>query len=308
MPDIYAGAPITAAEYPRAVTVRNTDSQVNITSTSYTPGDPVVSLTFVAPTSGQVLVTVGGGFRDNSSSNARVHLAPMIRLGGPTGAIAVNPDVASNGAGGVGETRDYEYFSRTSLVSGLIPGATYYAELQHKASVAGGGDLTERDMTVVPVPLGGGPAGSVVTALELPPAVQAYNATQINNPTNSNYVAGTPEVGVTFTAPASGRVLLIVGGGVGNSAGNRILLSPQVFRGPDASGVEIVSPYVVERGFSSNNAAASGFHYGTRETMLSGLIPGETYYARVMYAVATADNKGNTSDIASRQITVVPIP
>lgn len=148
-------------------------------------------------------------------------------------------------------------------------------------------------------------AGTQVDALDFPPAVYASNATMINNPTNTSYSAGSPVVAVTFVAPTSGRVHLIVGGGVGNSAGaDRIFLSPQVFLGTSASGTEVLSPTVVTRGFSSICEAAS-FHYGSRRTLLEGLIPGQTYYARVMHAVAS-DPGAQTGDIACRDITVAP--
>lgn len=150
-------------------------------------------------------------------------------------------------------------------------------------------------------------AGTEVLALDFPPAVQAYDATQIINPTNSNYSAGSPQVGVAFTAPTSGRVLVIIGGAVGNSAGDRIFLSPQVFEGSSASGTEILSPSVTSRGYSSDNVSV-GYQYGTRESLLEGLKPGQTYYARVMHVVNTGDSGTSTQDIAARQITIVPVP
>ncbi len=149
-------------------------------------------------------------------------------------------------------------------------------------------------------------AGTVVDALDWPPAVEASDATQINNPTNTTYSAGSPVVGTTFMAPTSGRVRLIVGGGLGNSSGaDRIFLAPQIFLGVDATGTEILAPTVVTRGFSAENAA-SGFHYGSRETILEGLVPGATYSARIMHVVS-ADPGAQTGDIAYRQITIVPL-
>ncbi len=149
-------------------------------------------------------------------------------------------------------------------------------------------------------------AGTEVLALDFPPAVWASDSTAINNPTNTAYAAGTPEVGTTFMAPTSGRVLLGVGGGIGNSAtADRIFLAPQVFQGTSAAGTEVLSPTTVGRGLSSENAS-SGFHYGSRETVLTGLTPGTTYYVRVMHAVAT-DAGAQTADIACRQVLVAPL-
>lgn len=148
-------------------------------------------------------------------------------------------------------------------------------------------------------------SGTVVDALDFPPAVEYNDATQIDNPTNTTYSAGSPVVGGTFVAPTTGRVRLIVGGGLGNSSGaDRIFLAPQVFLGVDATGTEILAPTVVTRGYSAENGSA-GFHYGSRLSILEGLVPGATYYARIMHVVS-ADPGAQTGDIAYRQLTIAP--
>lgn len=149
-------------------------------------------------------------------------------------------------------------------------------------------------------------AGAPMKALDWPPAVWSQDTTQINNPTNTSYITGSPEVSVTFIAPTSGRVLLVVGGGLGNSAGSdRIALSPEV-RETNSSGTLILSATVTERGYSAENQSV-GFHYGSRESVLDGLSPGQVYYAAVKYIVF-ADPGAQTGDIAAREIIVVPIP
>lgn len=149
-------------------------------------------------------------------------------------------------------------------------------------------------------------AGQLVKALDWPPAVMAQDSTQINNPTNTSYIVGTPVVAVTFIGPTSGRVLLIVGGGVGNSAGaDRVALSPEV-RETNSSGAVVLSATVTERGFCAENQA-NGFHYGSRESILDGLTPGQVYYAVVKYVVF-GDPGAQTGDIAVREIIVAPVP
>lgn len=304
MPNIYAGARVKAADYPRSVTAVENTSQVNLTNTSYLQGSPVCAVTFIAPTSGQVLITVGMGARDNGGTN-RVHLAPLVRLTNASGAQVLAPDVGARGVGSIGEASDYMYIGRTTLLEGLTPGQTYYAHTVQKVSGGNTADITTRDITVAPVPLGGGRAGSEITALDMPPAVEVQDFTAIDNATNTTYQPGTPVAGVTFTAPSSGRVLLIIGGGLGNGVGNRVLLSPQVFQGTSAAGTEILAPGVPTRGFSSYGNA-TGTHYGTRETLLEGLTPGQNYYARVMHKIIN-DGLGNNSDIKGRQLTIAPI-
>ena len=298
------GDPILAADFPSGAYAADDTSQLNLSNTDYEPGSPAVEALFTAPTSGQILLSVGLSARDNSGTN-RVHLAPEIRLGNSAGPVVLSASVTGRGVGTPGGIQNYVYRSRTTVVGGLTPGATYYVRTLHKVSGGNTADINVRDLTVTPLPLGSGRAGEPVKALDYPPAVWAQDTTTITDPSNSSYTAGSPQVGVTFTAPTSGRVLLIVGGGVGNAPGNRIYLAPEV-RETDASGAVVLTPSVTNRGFGSDHMAV-GFHYGSRESVLEGLTPGKRYFARVMYAVPS-DGAGDNADIACRDIGVVPLP
>lgn len=305
MPNTLIGATIQAADFPSAAYAADTTSIDNISSTSYITGSPVVSTTFIAPTSGMVLLSVGLSARDNGGVN-RIHLAPEVRVGSAGGSLVLSPDVTNRGVGIPGEAAQFVYRSRTTLLTGLTGGTTYYVQTMHKVTGGSTADLQVRDVTVCPTPLGGGFAGQEIKALDYPPAVWSQDTTAINNPTNTTYAAGTPSVSVTFVAPTSGRVLLIVGGGVGNSAGaDRIFLSPEV-RLTDVSGAVVLTPSVTNRGFASD-MCSSGFVYGSRESVLEGLTPGAIHFARVMYAVS-ADPGAQTADITARDITVAPLP
>jgi hypothetical protein len=302
MPDALVGARVRA--YPSSVTAGDSTQIDNISSTSFVTGTPVVSALFVAPRSGAVLLTVGLAALGGTN---RVHLAPEVRTGSSGGSVVLAADVAERGVGTPGEAASFVYRSRTTVLTGLTPGATYYVQTMHKVSGGNTADIARRDVTVVPCSLGGSYAGRPVLAQDFPPVAWSQNTTQINNPNNTTYVAGTPEVSVTFTAPTSGRVLLIVGGGLGNAAGaDRIYLSPEV-RLTNSAGAVVLSPAVANRGFSSDNCS-SGFAYGSRESVLDGLIPGQLYFARVMYLVGTGDAGTTTADIAVRDIGVVPLP
>lgn len=151
--------------------------------------------------------------------------------------------------------------------------------------------------------------GMVVHAGDFPPSAFDSDDTGITNLTNGTYVSGAPEVGVTFTAPTSGRVRLTVGGGLRDSSGvDRVFISPQVFQGVDASGVEILTPSVTNRGCGSVGSSTE-FSYFSRTSLLTGLTPGEVYYARVMHTVSAGGTSPNgTADIGSRDITVIPVP
>lgn len=140
------------------------------------------------------------------------------------------------------------------------------------------------------------------------PTAQAIDDTTIANITNTSYVAGTPEIGVYFIGPPSGRVRLTLGGGFrdnGASALDRVFFAPQLFR-EDSSGTEVLAPSVTFRGYLSV-AADTEFQYGSRVSMLENLVPGQRYYLRGMF-LTSAGTDPDTADIASRDIIVIPVP
>jgi hypothetical protein len=138
------------------------------------------------------------------------------------------------------------------------------------------------------------------------PTASAADDTIIANITNTSYAPGTPEVGVYFVAPPSGRVRLTMGGGFrDNSSGDRIFYAPQLFR-EDSSGTEVLVPSVTFRGYLSV-ATDNEFQYGSRVSMLEDLIPGQRYYLRSMF-LANPGTDPDTADIAARDIIVIPVP
>lgn len=146
-------------------------------------------------------------------------------------------------------------------------------------------------------------AGRIVSALDTPRTVWAFDDSLQLNLTSTDYVAGSPEVGVRFVAPSTGRVLLTVGGGCrDNTNDNRVFLAPQVFQ-DDSSGTEVLAPSVEQYGYSPPGTA-SAFMSGSRSSLLSGLTPGQVYYARVMMSAEIATS--SSADVAMRDISVEP--
>lgn len=140
---------------PTPVTVQAFDntSNANLANVTYAAGTPEVGVTFVAPMSGQVLVTISGGVRNNAANADRVFLAPQIFLGtSSAGTQFLSPSVAQYGCGSGGgyTTDDYQYVSRTSLVTGLTQGATYYIRVMHEVSGSATADIASREITVAP--------------------------------------------------------------------------------------------------------------------------------------------------------------
>ncbi|MGI5155834.1 hypothetical protein [Microbispora sp. CA-102843] len=143
-----------------------------------------------------------------------------------------------------------------------------------------------------------------------PPGVTAFyhDDASLVQLTPTTYEAGSPEVGVFFIAPPSGRVRLTIGGGGrdnGAAPFDRVFLAPQLFL-ENSSGQEIIAPAVGQRGFATP-AQDSEFQYGCRVSLIEGLIPGRQYYIRVMHQTLPGTDP-DTADIASRDVIVIPVP
>lgn len=149
MTDIKVGASVKAVDFPKSVYLFDGTDQLNVSSTAYISGSPIVSVFFVAPTSGRVLLTVGAAMRDDTGTN-RVHISPVVREDDAAGAAVVSADVTRRGVGSTGSAAGHEYRSRTTLVEGLEPGRTYYAHTAHKVSGGATADIGHRDIMVVP--------------------------------------------------------------------------------------------------------------------------------------------------------------
>jgi hypothetical protein len=152
--------------------------------------------------------------------------------------------------------------------------------------------------------------GTRILAMDYTPVVAAYDGTAISNITSLVYIAGTPEVGVTFMAPTTGRVMVTIGGGVRNNAanGDRVFIAPQIFLGTSSAGTEILAPTSPQFGISSGGGfAVDGFQYLSRTSLVAGLVPGSTYYVRTMHCqVNNIGAASGTSDLQSRSLVVAP--
>lgn len=142
----------------------------------------------------------------------------------------------------------------------------------------------------------------IVTSLDTPRTVWNQDTNAQTNISSTGYQVGTPEVGVFFLAPTSGRVLITVGGvHADNTNDNRVFLSPQVLETDMVT--EILAPSVDIYGWSTpgSNSTAMG---GSRISMLEGLTPGKVYYARVMMSAEITTSA--SADITAREIIVEP--
>lgn len=300
---VRVGSKIRAADFPPSKWAQSNTEILNVTSTSYIVGSPTVETLFVAPQSGSVLLVCGGGFRDSSTN--RISIAPQIRAGSSAGSIVLAADEITRGVTAGSVSDEYEFYSRMTLLTGLTAGSTYHAQALYKVSGGSSADIQSREIAVIPTPLGGNYAGKPVAALDYPDTVWAQDTTTISNPTNTTYSAGSPTVNVTFIAPTSGRVLVAIGGSAGNAtSSDRIIFAPEL-RETNVSGTIIVSTDVEQWGWGSQVSA--GYVQGSRVSMFDNLTPGDPYFVRHMYAVAT-DPGSQTQDINCREILVCSVP
>lgn len=149
-------------------------------------------------------------------------------------------------------------------------------------------------------------SGSQVYGRDMPPSQYDQDWTTIANITTTSYVTGTPEVGVNFIAPTSGRVLTSIGCGLrNNSAANadRVIVTYIVYE--DSSDGDVVEAASAFNGVTMNGTALSSeFHYVGGFNMLQNLTPGKNYYLQVVHRTTLGSG---TADIASRDCAVIPL-
>lgn len=127
--------------------------------------------------------------------------------------------------------------------------------------------------------------------------------------TSTTYVAGSPVVGTSFVAPQSGCVIVNIDGGIGHN-GTTISVSAYLSfevraGGTVGSGSVVVAAADDNGGRVLNPSTDAGFKYGTatRRVPVTGLTPGSTYNARLMFRTTTS-----TGTYLQRHITVTQSP
>lgn len=148
MTDIRAGAKIRAADFPASVMAQDATEILNISSTTYIAGSPVVATTFVAPTSGRVRIAVGGSAKDGTN---RVFISAQVFLGtSAAGTEILAPSVTFGGCGFPAESASYMYANRKFPLEGLTPGSTYYARVMYTVTGGSSADISCREIVVIP--------------------------------------------------------------------------------------------------------------------------------------------------------------
>ncbi len=148
--------------------------------------------------------------------------------------------------------------------------------------------------------------GGNVRGNDTPPSQYDQDSTSIVNISSTAYIAGEPEVGVSVTAPSSGRVFVSVGGGVRNNAATaeQVIIGFQIFEDDPAGALYQAADD--EQGVRSCGIAVSQeYQYFGMADLITTLTPGRGYYFQVVHRSVLGNG---TADLSSRDIMVVPVP
>lgn len=143
------------------------------------------------------------------------------------------------------------------------------------------------------------PTADELQALVLPSSVVNRQDTAITEITSTTYATGGTVCGVAFTAPPSGRVLILWNGQLDHdTAGRETLLSIRVGTGEDLGlGTQVF-------GASDNVCLSKGGTVRDRNGvshLLDGLTAGNVYNVALMHRVTT----GGNGRVARRQVAVM---
>ncbi len=149
-------------------------------------------------------------------------------------------------------------------------------------------------------------SGSKIFAADTPAAVQAADSTDELGFTSTTYTAGTVTVGVSFTAPTSGTVLVWWGARVeANTASRSVLVSVEVREGATVGAGTVVSAASDDSAIESPQDAAAGAATRlqvSRHRLVTGLTAGMPYTVRTMHKISASGN----GDVFARDVAVLP--
>lgn len=145
-----AGQIVRALDFTEARYAADIGNIDNVTETTPQIGDPEVSVTVIAPTSGKLGIVIGGGADD--SAGERVFLEPLVREGSSTGAdVFVGEQQTTGWGSSPGATAPMYGGGIPHIVSGLTPGAAYWCAVTYRVSGGTTADVNSRTIFVVPL-------------------------------------------------------------------------------------------------------------------------------------------------------------
>jgi hypothetical protein len=141
--------------YPAPVQASDGTDQTNITVTTPNAGSPVVGVTFVAPQSGRVRVHVQATPRITTAATGATICGVIVRAGATLGSGTVVFDGTAQDPGCKVQLNGFLGFLQmgaSSLLEGLIAGATYNAVVYFYVGAGTTGQVLARQVGVDPLP------------------------------------------------------------------------------------------------------------------------------------------------------------
>ncbi|MGH3369308.1 MAG: hypothetical protein ACRDPR_04850 [Nocardioidaceae bacterium] len=153
-------------------------------------------------------------------------------------------------------------------------------------------------------------AGQLIRAADFAGFATANDTTDVAEFDSTSYTLGTPTVGVAFTAPTSGNVLLTWGGrlNLNSSTAQRILLSAEVRTGSTVGSGSVIAAsnddWAIEIGQSTNDRLQA-----SRVRPVTGLTAGTTYNVSLWHRNAIAvTGSPEAGTLFFRDVTVIGVP
>lgn len=146
--------------------------------------------------------------------------------------------------------------------------------------------------------------GTTVLGLDTPPTVYAEDSTDITGFTNTTFAAGSPVVGVAFTAPTTGRVKVDWSCRFNPTSNINVQIGAHVRTGGTIGSGTTVQDALSEKMLESPNVTgtpgrvSAGMYY-----VVDGLTPGATYNAVVAHRMVSA----GSGSLFARSICVSPL-
>lgn len=153
MPDLLAGSTVRGVDTPPTVSDFQSPS-FDATSLTYTTASTAgtyadCAVTFVAPTTGRVLIHIAARMTNTVAGNASV-ISAEVRTGSTVGGGTV-VEAADDGRAARQSGTPFNRVGITHLLTGLTPGASYNARILHKNSASGNvASFAQRELIVQP--------------------------------------------------------------------------------------------------------------------------------------------------------------
>jgi hypothetical protein len=146
-------------------------------------------------------------------------------------------------------------------------------------------------------------AGQRVLAADFTATAYDESSTEQTN-IGSSYATGSPEVGITFTAPTSGKVLVVLAmRSRDNGASSTVVLDFRLYE-DDSGGSLILDEGATTRRMEVDHDNDSRTAALSKSYLVQGLTGGQAYYAQCRHFASPS----GSADLIYRAITALPQP